>query len=338
MSVPGSRQPSPLPSMSLRGAVDLSALKARATATPPAHAPNADAASTGPRSGSTAPGETSGGQATQDGGQPIQIDEANFPQLVQLSAQVPVVVLLWAQYSPESQRIRDELAAEVAGYGGRLAYATADIEAFPQLAQALAIQAVPTAIAFLKGQPIPLFQGAAAPAQSRQLFEELLRVAEANGVTGTVDGEPAAAPAEPPLPPRLQEAYEALDAGDYAAAEAALTKELAEFPADHEAKAMLAQVHLMSRVEGLGQDEAERVRAEAAASPDDVAAQLAVADLDLVGGHVEDAFGRLVDFIGRNFGPEREEARVRLLELFEVVGATDPRVSSARQRLARALF
>ncbi|WP_138442582.1 tetratricopeptide repeat protein [Sinomonas susongensis] len=336
MSVPGSRQPSPLPSMSLRGAVDLSALKARATATPPAH-PNAGAANTA-RSGSPAPAETGGEQAAQGAGQPIQVDEANFPQLVQLSAEVPVVVLLWAQYSPESQRTRDELATEVAGYGGRLAYATADIEAFPQLAQALAIQAVPTAIAFLKGQPIPLFQGAAAPAQSRQLVEELLRVAEANGVTGTVDGEPAAEPAEPPLPPRLQEAYEALDAGDYAAAEAALTKELAEYPADHEAKAMLAQVHLMSRVESLGQEEAERARATAASAPDDVEAQLAVADLDLVGGHVEDAFARLVGFISRNFGPEREQARVRLLELFEVVGATDPRVSSARQQLARALF
>ena len=336
MSVPGSRQPSPLPSMSLRGAVDLSALKARATATPPAHTANASAGNTAAGSSSAPAGTTSGEQP--EAGQTIQIDEANFPQLVQLSAQVPVVVLLWAQYSPESQRMRDELAAEVAGYGGRLAYATADIEAFPQLAQALAVQAVPTAIAFLKGQPIPLFQGAAAPAQSRQLFEELLRVAEANGVTGTVDGESAAEPAEPPLPPRLQEAYEALEVGNYAAAEAALTKELAEHPADHEAKAMLAQVHLMSRVESLEQDEADRARAAAASSPDDVDAQLTVADLDLVGGHIEDAFARLVGFIGRNFGPEREQVRVRLLELFEVVGTTDPRVSSARQQLARALF
>jgi putative thioredoxin len=126
--------------------------------------------------------------------------------------------------------------------------------------------------------------------------------------------------------------------GNYAAAEAALTKELAEHPADHEAKAMLAQVHLMSRVESLGQDEADRARAAAASSPDDVDAQLTVADLDLVGGHIEDAFARLVGFIGRNFGPEREQVRVRLLELFEVVGTTDPRVSSARQQLARALF
>jgi putative thioredoxin len=171
-----------------------------------------------------------------------------------------------------------------------------------------------------------------------QLFDELLRVAEANGVTGTVDGGPAAPAAEPPLPPRLQEAYDALENGDYAAAEEALTKELAEYPADHEAKAMLAQVHLMARVEKLGQDQADAARSRAAEAPDDLDAQLVVADLDVIGGHVEDGFARLVGFISRNFGPERETARVRLLELFEVVGATDPRVSSARQQLARALF
>ncbi|WP_136609726.1 tetratricopeptide repeat protein [Sinomonas albida] len=334
MSVPGSRQPSPLPPASLRGAVDLSAFKARATAAPPQHAPRpAGAGTPGETPAATAP-EAGPGAATV----PVEVDEANFPELVQLSSQAPVVVALWAQYSPESQRVRDELGADVAAYGGRLAYATADIEAFPQLAQALGVQAVPTVIAFLKGQPIPLFQGAAAPAQTRQLFDELLRVAEANGVTGTVDGAPAPPPSEPPLPPLHQEAFDALERGDLGAADAALTKALAENPADHEAKAALAQVHLMVRTQGLGQEEADRAREAAAQSPDELDPQLVVADLDAAGGHVEDAFARLVGFIGRNFGPEREAARVRLLELFEVVGPTDPRVSSARQQLARALF
>ncbi|WP_415857175.1 co-chaperone YbbN, partial [Sinomonas sp. G460-2] len=268
----------------------------------------------------------------------IEVDEASFPELVQLSSQVPVVVALWAQYSPESQRVRDELGPEVAAYGGRLAYATADIEAFPQLAQALAIQAVPTVIAFLKGQPIPLFQGAAATAQTRQLFDELLRVAEANGVTGTADGAPAAPASEPPLPPLHQEAFDALERGDLGAADAALTKALAENPADHDAKAALAQVHLMVRTQGLGQAEADGARELAAQTPDELEPQLVVADLDAAGGHVEDAFARLVGYISRNFGPEREAARVRLLELFEVVGPADPRVSAARQQLARALF
>ena len=336
MSVPGSRQPQP--QLNLRGAVDLSALKARATATPPASSrtPGGEAPADDQLAGPAGGAEAAPGTPTA-----VEVDERTFPELVQRSGEVPVVVLLWASYSPESQRARDELGTIVASYGGRLLYATADIEAFPQLAQAFQAQAVPTAVAILTGQPIPLFQGAAAEPQARQLFDELLRVAAANGVTGTAGGqapEVADAYAEPELPPLHQEAFDAIDRGDFAAAEAAYRKALAEQPADREAKAGLAQVQLMARGAGIDQAGAERLRTAAADNPGDVEAQLAVADLDLLGGHVEDAFARLVALVARTSGDDRERARVRLLELFEVVGWTDPRVSTARAQMARALF
>ncbi|MDQ4490568.1 tetratricopeptide repeat protein [Sinomonas sp. ASV486] len=330
MSVPGSRQPEP--QLNFRGAIDLSALKARATATPPASSASAPGA---PRVGAAAEGGP--GAPRAEYGDRIDLDERSFGDVVQRSATVPVVVLLWASYSPESQRIRDDVASWVSSYGGRLLYAAADVEAFPQLAQAFQAQAVPTAVAILKGQPIPLFQGAASEQQARQLLDELLKVAAANGVTSTVDGAPAPA-AEPELPPLHQEAFDAIDRGDFAAAEAAYRKALAEQPADREAKAGLAQVQLMARVSDVDQTAAERTRAVAASALDDLEAQLAVADLDVAGGHVEDAFSRLVGYIARSTGDEREAARVRLLELFEVIGATDPRVAAARQQLARALF
>ena len=62
----------------------------------------------------------------------------------------------------------------------------------------------------------------------------------------------------------------------------------------------------------------QQVRRDAAEKPGDVAAQIAAADLDLVGGHVEDAFGRLVDTVRRTAGDDRDTVRLRLLELFEV--------------------
>ncbi|GAB2735385.1 co-chaperone YbbN [Sinomonas soli] len=327
MSVPGSRQPQP--QLNFRGAVDLSALKARATAAPPASASHPAPAPSGQPAAPAAPAPGAPGW--------IELDERTFGEVVQRSATVPVVVLLWASYSPESQRLRDELGTIVSSYSGRLLYSAADVEAFPQLAQAFQAQAVPTAVAILKGQPIPLFQGAASEPQVRQLLDELLRVAAANGVTGTADGVPAAE-AEPELPPLHQEAFDAIDRGDFAAAEAAYRKALAEQPADREAKAGLAQVQLMARVADVDQPAADAARAAAAASPDDLAAQLQVADLDVAGGHVDDAFSRLVGFISRTGGEDREAARVRLLELFEVIGAADPRVAAARQQLARALF
>jgi len=257
---------------------------------------------------------------------------------VELSAQVPVVFALWAAYSPESAGMLDTLEQVVNSYNGRLVLGAADIDAFPQLAQAFQVQAVPTAVAVLKGQPVPLFQGGADEAQVRALLEELLKVAAANGVTGSLGGGPAEETGPAPLPPLHQAAFDAIEAGDYQGAAAAYRQALLEMPADAEAKAGLAQVELMARLQPLSVQETEAVRTLAADEPDNLDAQLAVADLDVAGGHVEDGLKRVVSFIGRNFGPERETARVRLLELFDVVGTSDDRVAKARQALARVLF
>ncbi|WP_458111324.1 tetratricopeptide repeat protein [Arthrobacter sp. R1-13] len=334
MSSPASRPvpPAAASQLNLRGAVDLSALKQRAASGSPSGPPAAQ---------SSMPG-SAGGAERPAGGRPLRVaaTEANFQELVELSTQVPVVFALWAGYSPGSEAMLDVLEQIINGYDGRLVLGTADIEAFPQLAQAFQVQAVPTAVAVVKGQPVPLFQGGADEQQVRSLLDELLKVAAANGVNGRIGGseEPAGEPEPAPLPPLHQEAFDAIEAGDFAAAAAAYRKALAEMPSDLEAKAGLAQVELMGRLQALSVPEGEALRKLAADEPDNLEAQLAVADLDLAGGHIEDALNRVVSFIGRNFGPERETARVRLLEFFEVVGPSDERVAKARQGLARVLF
>ncbi|MDR6435916.1 putative thioredoxin [Paenarthrobacter nicotinovorans] len=334
MSSPGYRPtPAAASQLNLRGAVDLSSL--RRPAAPPASGP-ADAGS--PVAGAPN-GDDTGGAA---GKAPLRVDatETNFQDLVQLSAQIPILFLLWSRYAPESPAVLDAAQRVVESYAGRLVLAAADVDAFPQLAQAFQVQAVPTAVAVVKGQPVPLFQGPADDAQIKDLVEELLKVAAANGVTGSI-GDPGdqGEEAEPePIPPLHQAAIDAIEAGDYAAAAASYKQALLEQPADADAKAGLAQVELMARLESLSAPDAEALRDLAAREPDNIDAQLAVADLDVSGGHIEDAFSRIITFIGRNFGPERETARVRLLELFEVVGTTDQRVAKARQGLARVLF
>lgn len=336
MSSPASR---PVPSaadsqLNLRGAVDLSALKQRQT--PPAAPAAGTAAGDGPAG--TAPAGAQGTAGSEAPALRVDVTEANFQDLVELSTQVPVVFALWAAYSPESAGVLDALERIVQGYAGRLVLGAADIDAFPQLAQAFQVQALPTAVAVLKGQPVPLFQGGADEQQIRALLDELLKVAAANGVSGNVGGAASAEPAPAPVPPLHQAAFDAIEAGDYAAAAAAYRQALTEMPADAEAKAGLAQVELMDRLQKLSGPDGEAIRQRAAEEPDNLDAQLGVADLDVAGGHVEDALNRVVAFIGRNFGPEREAARVRLLELFDVVGSTDPRVAKARQALARVLF
>lgn len=328
-NIPGGPAPS---SMNLRGAVDLSALKARAQA--------AGGAAGG--QGAPSPEDPDAGGAAA-GGSPYIVDvtEQVFPQLVQLSAQVPVIVAIGASWSEQSAQVRTVLEAIAVEQAGRILVARVDFDSQPGIAQAFQAQGVPTVVGILKGQPVPLFEGPLAEPQIRTYVEELLKVAQANGVSGSLNdapgGDPAstAEPAEEPLPPLHQEAFDAIEAGDYAAAAAAYRKALAEQPADADAKSGLAQVQLMQRLQDA---DATAVRAGAAEAPDSLEAQLAVADLDLSGGHVEDAFARLTTFIARSAGEDRESARVRLLELFDIVGPADPRVNKARSALARALF
>jgi putative thioredoxin len=94
-------------------------------------------------------------------------------------------------------------------------------------------------------------------------------------------------------------------------------------------------VELLRRTNGLDQ---AAVRASAAANPDDVAAQTAAADLDLLVGQVEDAFERLIELVRRTSGEDRDQAREHLVELFGLVGSDDERVAKARTALANALF
>ncbi|SDK83646.1 tetratricopeptide repeat protein [Arthrobacter sp. ok362] len=341
MTTPASRPVPPVAAspLNLRGAVDLSALKQRPAPAAPGPAGPGPAAP-GPAGSAAAPAPAAGG--ADHAGRPLRVDvtEGNFQDLVQLSAQVPVVIALWASYSPGSDQLVEVLEGIVESYDGRLVLGAADIDVFPELAQAFQVQAVPTAVAVVKGQPVPLFQGGADEQQVRSLFDELLKVAAANGVTGRIGagGPGTGEPEAPPLPPLHQAAFDAIEAGDYAAAAAAYRQALNEMPADAEAKAGLAQVELMERLQSFSGPEADALRRLAADEPDNLEAQLGVADLDIAGGHIEDGLGRIVTFIGRNFGPERETARVRLLELFDVVGAGDERVAKARQGLARVLF
>jgi putative thioredoxin len=342
MTTPASRPVPPVAAspLNLRGAVDLSALKQRPAPSSPGPVRPGDAAPgpAGPAGSAAAPAAGPADHA----GRPLRVDvtEGNFQELVDLSAQVPVVIALWASYSPGSGQLVDVLEGIVESYDGRLVLGAADIDVFPELAQAFQVQAVPTAVAVVKGQPVPLFQGGADEQQIRSLFDELLKVAAANGVTGRIGagGPGGAEPEAPPLPPLHQAAFDAIEAGDYAAAAAAYRRALNEMPADAEAKAGLAQVELMDRLQALSGPQADALRRLAADEPDNLEAQLGVADLDIAGGHIEDGLGRIVTFIGRNFGPERETARVRLLELFDVVGSGDERVAKARQGLARVLF
>ncbi|MGW3072642.1 tetratricopeptide repeat protein [Kitasatospora sp. NPDC001132] len=326
-----------LNSSALRGAVDLAAVKAAGEAAQKAEQARAERAR-------QAAAAESGGAAPAPSAYQLVIDvtEDTFEtEVVQRSTEVPVVIDFWAEWCGPCKQLSPVLEGLVEEYAGRFVLAKIDVDANPLLSQQFGIQGIPAVMAVVAGQLVPLFQGAESAANIRKILDQLILVAEQRfGVAGVAGGaaapgEAGAAAPQRPEDPALSAAHEALDAGDLGGAIRAYKNVLAEQPGNTEAKLGLAQAELLKRIEGL---DLQAVRAAAAADPKDVEAQLKAADLDLVGGHVEDAFGRLVTTVGRTAGEDRDAARLRLLELFEVIGPEDPRVVAARTALARVLF
>ncbi|AKZ58208.1 Thioredoxin domain-containing protein EC-YbbN [Streptomyces ambofaciens ATCC 23877] len=319
--------------MSMSGVVDLAAVKAAQEAKAKAEQARAEAARHG-GTGAVSPADLV-----------IDVDEAGFEsEVLQRSTEVPVVIDFWAEWCEPCKQLSPVLERLAVEYGGRFLLAKIDVDANQMLMQQFGVQGIPAVFAVVAGQALPLFQGAAGEAQIRQTLDQLVQVAEERfGLTGLAvdpEAEPGDRPvaAERPAGPHdaaLEAAVRALDAGDLAGAVQAYKNVLGEDPGNTEAKLGLAQAELLQRVQDA---DPQKVRQEAADKPGDARAQIAAADLDLVGGHVEDAFGRLIDTVRVTAGDDRDAVRVRLLELFEVVGADDPRVAAARRALARALF
>lgn len=292
----------PLNAANLRGAVDLSSLVRPA----------------GPPAG-----------AAPSGAVVREATDADFSQVLELSASVPVIVEFIGQ------QIASALGPIVESFGGRLALAVVDATLNPQLVQAFQVSEVPTVAAVVGGRPLQLFAGMPPEQDVRSVFEQVLQLAAQQGVTGTLATDENGEPVEEPLPPLHQEAYDAITEGDFARAITAYETAIAQNPRDQLAVAGLAQVSLLARLEG---SEASALRTAAADNPADVDAQLAVADLDVSGGHLEDAFGRLLDLFPTLDQDGKNAVRSRLLEYFEIAGAEDPRVIAARRRLTSLLY
>ena len=247
-------------------------------------------------------------------------------EILPLSLTRPVIVLMWTARSPESVEMIKTLAKLEVDYKAAFALAHVDIDTNPEVGQAFQTKSVPYAVAIIAEQMVPLFEQAYPEAQVKMVIDKVLTLASEQGV-----GE---APVEQ-IEPEEADAMNALESGDYIAAEVAYKKWLARKPSENLAKLGLAQTQLLMRTEGL---DLNTVIAQSTAEPTDINLQLKAADVEIVNGGVEAAFTRLLHAVKATQGDERTKIKNHLLELFALVDPSDPRLAAARKELASALF
>lgn len=310
------------------GAIDLSGLGQRPT-------PGAPATGTSAGQAEAAPGGATSAYA-------VRVGEENFQATIEASMTAPVLLVFFSPTrSPESSRLAEDTEALSGEFEGRFLVGLVDIDASPQIAQAMQIPSVPLVVAVIDGRPMPLLQEAVPLEELRAALTQVVQQLTTQGITGRHQPrslEPAAegeGEEQPAVDPRYAAAQAALEADDVDTAVAEYQKLLVANPADAEAAAGLAMAMVLQRTRGV---DLQQAREAAATSPDDVAAQTLVADLDLLGGHVDDAFTRLVELVRRTSGDDRDAVREHLLGLFGAVGNDDARVLRGRQGLASALF
>lgn len=272
----------------------------------------------------------------------MTVTETNLvTDFIDYSERVPALLFVWSERATGSREMLAILAKLAQQDNGAWRLGSISFDTDPQIASALRVTAIPAAVAIIKGQMLPIPQLPPEEASLRLMINRILEVAEQQGMTITRDGSQSSAgpsglgDAAPATDPEEDEAYAAIERGDFEAAAAAYKKLLIRKPNDPLAMQALAQCELMIRTAAI---DPKSVMERADSSLDDLALQKQASDIDIAMGRFEEGFNRLIAFIKNHPGELRKEAKEHLLTLFSVVPPEEPALLKARRDLASALF
>jgi len=251
-------------------------------------------------------------------------DESKLREYIELSNQVPILVVFGS--GQDAAQIQQKLKVFIEEAAGRLLGLEIDIQSQPQLAQAFGVGQTPTVMALLGGQPAPLFQGDQPEQQISGVINQLLQAAVQNGISGSVNlGEEQ----KPDLAGLIASL---ISQGQIELAEQELDKALKQEPNDEQLISMKRQIELMKRMGDVDLSEALQIESD---DPDQLRKK---SDALLVHGDAQKALDNLLDKFMLATDEDKDKLRAHLLELFELIGNSDPFVLKARARLASMLF
>ncbi len=249
---------------------------------------------------------------------------------VALSKEKPVVLLAYSPRSKASVDLRDLMAEMAKRDNLTWIFGAINADAQPQLVQALQVQSVPFAIAFIDEQPLALFDKIYPQEQIALVITKLFEVAKERGLKVDIPEVK-----EIPMEPEEVAALSALEKGDYSGAAMAYRNWLQRKPDEQLAKIGLAQCELMIRIEGLSP---ELTIKDANSHPNVIEKQLMAADIEIAQGLPKNAFERLITLVRNSAGEDKKRVKEHLLLLFQLVDPSDPELIRARNELASALF
>ena len=277
------------------------------------------------------------------------VTEADFNEkVVAASEQAPVLVDFWAAWCGPCLALTPVLERVVESYQGQVRLAKVNTDENPNLSYRYFIQSIPAVKAFIGGEVVNEFVGAL-PERAIRDFIDGLVPSEAERLTV------AARALEPQDPAGALRGYDQALAHDgrHPAALIGRVRMLAALDRIEDARARLAELPPAAQLEpdfprlqaqlelaaarASGPATAE-LRARAAAVPDDLEAQWALAQrLAAEGGYAE-ALALFLAIVRRDRRFRDDGARKAMLQIFEVIGARAPLAEQFRAQLAEVLF